>query len=147
MNAQEVIETLRGALSLSALSFDGNGVCSVFIPGELEIQFEWDADSSRLVALGYLGGLGDDADGQRSRALLAANFLFSGTRGESLSLEPDTRRVFLCAAFAAEGGSAVSLVEWLEGFVDTAQHWRRRLEAREPPSSTPPPWAAGVMRG
>jgi hypothetical protein len=147
MGAQDIIQTLRSALSLNALSFNEEGVCTVFIPGELEIQFECDTESGQLIALGLLGNLGDDVDGQRARTLLAANFLFSGTRGESLSLEPDTRKVFLCAAWAAAGNSPASLVEWLENFVDTARYWRNRLEAREIASSAPPLWAQGLMRG
>ena len=146
MTQQEIIAVLRSALSLGGLTFDEQGVCCVFIPGELELQFEWDTDANRLIALALLGDLGDDADGRRSRALLAANFLFSGTRGETLSLEADTQRVFLCAAFSAAGQAADALVAWLEGVVDTAQHWRKRLDERDPALAAPQPWAGSHVK-
>jgi len=97
MSPSLIVRAIGSALALPDLAFNEDGVCCVFIPGELELQFEWIADSSQLLLLAPLGDLGDDADGPRSRALLAANFLFNGTRGESLSLEPGSGKVYLCA--------------------------------------------------
>lgn len=127
MSPSLIVRAIGSALALPDLAFNEDGVCCVFIPGELELQFEWIADSSQLLLLAPLGDLGDDADGSRSRALLAANFLFNGTRGESLSLEPGSGKVYLCAMRDMEADTPERLVEWITGFVDTAQQWRLRL--------------------
>jgi len=121
------MQVIAEALSLPGLAFSDEGVCSVLIPGELELQLEWDEVSEQLVLLAPVGQLGDDPDGVLSRALLGANFLFSGTRGETLSVEPGTRNIFLCAARSFGPSSEAALIDWLAGFVDTAQHWRVRL--------------------
>ncbi len=147
MSAQEILQALRTLLGLPDLTFNEDGVCCIYIPGELEIQIEWDPDSRKLIALGSIGPLGDDPDGSLARSLLAANFLFSGTRGESLSLEPDTRKVFLCAAFSVANESAAPLIDWFEGFVDTAQHWRQRLQTDPANLTSSLPPGANLVRG
>ena len=147
MTSQRLIQIIANALSLPDLAFSDEGVCSVFIPGELELQLEWDEESGQLVLLASVGHLGTDEDGALSRELLSANFLFSGTRGETLSLEPDTGKIFLCAARSFEPDSETAVINWLAGFVDTAQHWRIRLLNRDRAPSPSAGESVNLVRG
>lgn len=147
MSPQRLIQIIGSALSLPELAFNDEGVCSVFIPGELELQMEWDEGSGQLVLLAPVGLLGDDLDGSLSRTLLGANFLFNGTRGETLSLETGTGKIFLCAARPFGPDSESALIDWLAGFVDTAQHWRRRLLNRDRVPAPSPSESINQVRG
>ena len=147
MTAQRLIQIIGHALSLPDLAFSDEGVCSVFIPGELELQLEWDEESEQLVLLASVGQLGADEDGALSRALLSANFLFSGTRGETLSVEPDTGKICLCAARSFEPDSETAVIDWLAAFVDTAQHWRIRLLNRDRAPSPATSESLNLVRG
>jgi hypothetical protein len=119
---QQLLEQLRIVLSLPDLRFNEDKVCCLFQPGELDLQMEWVPEQSRLMLLAPLGPIGGDP--QRARALLAANFLFGGTRGETLSLEPDSDQVFLCAGIELGEVSTAHAIELIERFIDTAKQWR-----------------------
>ena len=123
------LQAISSVLELPGLSFNGDGVCCLFIPGELEVQIEWQGAEQRLMLLAPVGSLGEDPEGSRARALLSANFLFVGTRGETLSVEPGTRVVFLCAMIDLAVVSIDHAVASFAGFVDTAQRWRERLQS------------------
>jgi hypothetical protein len=133
MNASidRLVEQLRVVLSLPDLKFNEDRVCCLFRPGELDLQLEWVPDQARLMLLSPLGLLGNDP--QRARALLAANFLFGGTRGETLSLEPDSDEVFLCAGIDLDEVSTLHAIEMLNRFIDTAKQWRAALAGGRAP--------------
>jgi len=61
------------------------------------------------------------------RHLLAANFLFQGTRGESVGLEASSGRAMLCRQFDPAITSPAAGVELFRRFADTANRWRQHL--------------------
>jgi hypothetical protein len=131
---QRLLEKLRIVLSLPDLRFNEDKVCCLSEPGELDLQMEWVPEPGRLMLLSPLGPIGSDP--QRARALLAANFLFGGTRGETLSLEPESDQVFLCAGIELDELSTAHAIELIERFIDTAKQWRALL-AKGATATTP----------
>lgn len=123
--SERFLNHLAAVLSLSELRFNEDSVCCLYRPGEIEIQMEWVPEGGRLLVLSPLGSLGSDPE--HARGLLSANFLFGGTRGESLSLEPGGDRVFLCREIELEMLSVEEAIDRFEAFVDTARQWQSRL--------------------
>ena len=123
--AERFLDTLAVVLSLPGLRLNEDSVCCLYTPGEIEIQMEWVAEGGRLMVLSPVGTLSSDP--AHARGLLWANFLFGGTRGESLALEPEGDRVFLCREIELEVLSMEQAIERFEAFVDTARQWQRRL--------------------
>lgn len=127
MTQTEFLSTLRAATGLNSLAFNGDSVCCLSVPGRLEVQIEWSAGNGQLLFLAPVGNLDDDDGGKLARTLLSANFLFRGTRGETLSLEEETGRVFLCLQTDAAAISALKAMERFTAFLDTAKRWREHF--------------------
>lgn len=119
--SQQFLKNLSVVMSLPGLAFNEDRVCCLSDPGALDIQMEWIPERGRLMAIAAVGALGDDP--KLARTLLSANFLFAGTRGESLALESGTDRVFLCAGFDLDEISEQYAIELFTSFVDTARQW------------------------
>ena len=144
--AEAFLHGLSGVLSLPGLSFNEDSVCCLLVPGGLEVQIEWVPAEHLLLLLSPIGELGDDPEGSRARELLAANFLFAGTRGETLSLEGETGRIFLCARIESAQVSIEHALDLFTRFIDTAERWRAHLEAG-PASARPMPAGGGFLKG
>lgn len=127
MTQTEFLSALRTATGLSSLTFNGDSVCCLAVPGRLEIQIEWSAESGQLLFLAPVGDMDNDSGGKLARTLLSANFLFRGTRGETLSLEEETGRVFLCLQSDALSLSVAKAMERFTAFLDTAERWREHF--------------------
>lgn len=120
------LDHLGAVLSLPGLRFNDDSVCCLAAPGEIELQMEWVAQAARLILLAPLGTLSGDAD--QARMLLSANFLFGGTRGETLSVDPDGDQIFLCAGIDLAEVSVEHAIVIVERFIDTAKQWRKVLD-------------------
>jgi hypothetical protein len=123
MTQSDFLSALRSATGLNSLVFNEDSVCCLTIPGRLDVQIEWASESGQLLFLAPVGNLDDDSGGELARTLLSANFLFRGTRGETLSLEEETGRVFLCLQTDAEGVTVAQAMDRFTAFLDTAGRW------------------------
>ncbi|MEN9774473.1 MAG: Tir chaperone protein (CesT) family [Pseudomonadota bacterium] len=122
---------LGAVLSLPGLRFNDDSVCCLAAPGEVELQMEWVAQAARLILLSPLGTLSGEAE--QTRMLLSANFLFAGTRGETLSVDPESDRIFLCAGIDLAEVSVDHAIVIVERFIDTARQWRKALAENATP--------------
>ena len=147
IDTQPFLAAIAEQAGLPSLTLNDQNVCCLSAPGEIDIQIEADAESGQVLLLAPLGPLGEDASGGASRSLLAANFLFQGTRGESLSLDPDSRIVFLCAALELASVDTDFAVNWFIRFADTARHWRSRWQSQPTEVSNRVPLPISVLRG
>ena len=139
-SANRFITALSAVMSLPELRFNEDLVCCVSSPGELNIQMEWVPQMGRLMVLAPVGHLGSDAE--LPRTLLKANFLFAGTRGEALSLEDGTDRVFLCTGIDLDEMPTAHAIELFTRFVDTARQWIGYLSG----STSAPPHPSLAIR-
>jgi len=78
--------------------------------------------------------------------MLQANYLWAGTGGATLGVQPDTGHVILAGRLELEGMTAQSLAALLDVFVDTATFWKSYLaDGVAAPAPQIPPFAA--LRG
>jgi hypothetical protein len=115
------------------LAFREDLTCCLSTPEGFEIQIESAPEQDAIVFTAALGPV-PAGDERLLRHLLAANFLFQGTRGESVALEESTDRAMLCRQFSPSRLSPAEGVELFRQFADTATRWREHLD--EMPAST-----------
>ena len=60
-------------------------------------------------------------------AMLAANHLFAGTAGSTISFDTESRRFYLCRTDVADVMDADGFMAMLEKFVNTLEIWRKLL--------------------
>ena len=125
-SAQDFLAALSESIGV-LLAFREDLVCCLSTPEGLEIQIEWAPEHRAIVLLAPLGQLPPGCGEVRCRELLAANFLFRGTRGETISLEDTTDRIMLCQQFDPEKTATADAVETFRRFADTASQWRNHL--------------------
>jgi hypothetical protein len=123
--AEEFLAALSEAIGVP-LAFREDLTCCLSTPQGFEIQIEYAPEQSAIVFVAALGSVqpGDEA---LLRHLLEANFLFQGTRGESVGLEASSGRAMLCRQFDPATTSTAAGVELFRRFADTASRWREHL--------------------
>ena len=108
------------------------------------IGFEPDADGSlafeadglrvtiselhELDAIALVGDLGEPPPERLEglyKALLGANYMFGGTMGSTIALNPDDGRITLCRAMPTSALDVDQLCSQLEHFLNTAETWRK----------------------
>jgi len=124
--AQDFLDTLSESIGVP-LAYREDLTCCLSTPDGLEIQIEWAPEHKAIVFLSPLGQLPAGCGEQRCRELLTANFLFRGTRGETISLEDSTDRIMLCQQFDPEKTTTADAVDTFRRFADTASQWRNHL--------------------
>jgi hypothetical protein len=133
-NDLNFLDALSESLGVS-LAFREDLTCCLSTPEGFEIQIESAPEQDAIVFTAALGPV-PAGDERLLRHLLAANFLFQGTRGESVGLEESTDRAMLCRQFSPSRLSPAQGVELFRQFADTATRWRQHL-AEGPDTTTP----------
>ena len=123
--AQDFLDTLSESIGVP-LAFREDLTCCLSTPEGGEIQIESAPEQDAVVFTAALGHV-PAGDERFLRHLLAANFLFQGTRGESVALEESTDRAMLCRQFCPSRLSPAEGVELFRQFADTATRWRQHL--------------------
>ena len=124
-SAQDLLDSLSAEIGVS-LAFREDLTCCLSTPQGFEIQIESAPEQDAVVFTAALGHV-PAGDERLLRHLLAANFLFQGTRGESVALEESTDRAMLCRQFCPSRLSPAEGVELFRQFADTATRWRQHL--------------------
>lgn len=124
--AQDFLDALSESTGVP-LAFREDLTCCLSKPEGFEIQIESAPEQDAVVFTAALGHV-PAGDERLLRHLLAANFLFQGTRGESVALEESTDRAMLCRQFCPSRLSPAEGVELFRQFADTATRWREHLD-------------------
>lgn len=130
----QFLQALGQVLALPPLALNSDRVCGLYTPGGIQVQMEWVPSEQALLMVAAVGQLDSQDPGAHAQRLLHANFLFAGTRGEAIALEPDTQRLFVCARLEPAEVSLDHAVALFSRFVDTAQHWHDHLQGQSPDS-------------
>ena len=93
---------------------------------DLVVHFQYDEDE--LTIFSQIGEVDEDRTEGIYGMLLAANMFWQGSKGTTISVDPDTRHVFIADRRAVGALNDAAFQGWLGKFIDIAEHcgsgWR-----------------------
>jgi hypothetical protein len=126
-HAANFLDLLSRIYGLEGLTLDERSCCCLEISGRLEIQIEWDSDLGVIFLTAPLSPVPEMDRENLFAALLKANFLFRGTTGEALSLDPESGRLMLCLQFDPGSVAPAGQEILFRNFIATGERWRSAL--------------------
>ncbi len=143
--AAGLLAALGRQVGIAELALDEAGCC-VLAFDDVVLHLEADEQSGRLFLYADLGDAPDGLGEAFHRELLAANLMWQGTGGATLSLDPAGRRFVLGHAVPVDRIGEVDFVATVERFVDIAEIWQRRIaDAGSQPAEPVEPPPAGIV--
>ena len=114
------------SIGLPGAAPDADGYCAMSFD-DLVVHFQYDEDE--LTIFSQIGEVDEDRTEGIYGMLLAANMFWQGSKGTTISVDPDTRHVFIADRRAVGVLNDAAFQGWLGKFIDIAEHWRKRLES------------------
>ena len=145
IGADHLLAALGRQVGIAQLGLDDAGCCALSFDTTV-VNFELDEETHRLFLYADVGDAPRQLGEALYRDLLAANLLWRGTGGATLSLDEGRRRFVLAHAIPVERISEADFVETVERFVDIAETWGRRIDEIEThPDADIAPLPAGLI--
>lgn len=148
-----LVAEFGATLGLGDIAPDEDGYGAIEIDG-LAVHLQYDDERDEVVIFARLGQAEPDRLEEIYTELLAANLFWQGTRGATLSIEPEDGIVFIADRLALERLDPEALGDWLGRFTDIAEHWRDFLARAnagealaEPGDDTAPALASDPAQG
>lgn len=143
--ADHLLTALGRQVGITDLRLDDTGCCALSFDATV-VNFEADEETQRLFLYADVGDAPEHLTEALYRDLLAANLLWRGTGGATLSLDERRRRFVLAHAVPVERISDADFVETVERFADIAETWARRIaEIETHPDADIAPLPAGLI--
>ena len=143
--AQQLVRHLAEATGLAHLALDAENGCALRVDESLDLEIDFGASASELRLSGVIGTYPPGLELAALRAIAGANLGWAGTGGGTLAANTERRQVVLQYREALDGLEPERFVRLIEGFLDTADAWRRILTELRP-DEAPPDAAAFQMR-
>jgi len=119
-----LLENFGKSIGLDGVAPDADGYCAMSFD-DLIVHFQY--DEGDVTIFSRLGEADEDRLEGIYGMLLAANMFWEGTKGATLSVEPDSRIVFIAAHRTVADLSDGDFQTWLGSFIDVSEHWAKRL--------------------
>lgn len=143
--ADRLLAALGLQVGITDLGLDDAGCCVLSFDSTV-VNFEADEETHRLFLYADVGDAPLHLTEALYRDLLAANLLWRGTGGATLSLDDTRRRFVLAHAVPVDRISDADFVETVERFADIAETWARRVaEIETHPDAEIAPLPAGLI--
>lgn len=126
IGADHLLAALGRLVGIPQLGLDDAGCCALSFDTTV-VNFEADEEAHRLFLYADVGDAPERLSEALYRDLLAANLLWRGTGGATLSLDERRRRFVLAHAVPVERISEADFVETVERFADIAETWAKRV--------------------
>ena len=133
ISAEQLLRDLGQNIGLAhPLVFNEQHCARLMVGERVGIDFEHLPDEQIVQMYCVLGGI--PAGGLESlyRELLEANLFGDGTQGATLGLDGGQRQIVLSRALALEHMTSPTMLQVFERFINTSEHWVRRLESIGP---------------
>ena len=125
---ENVLAEFGAAIGIPDLRPDEEHRCNMMID-DVAVSFELGVGDESLYIYSLLGPVPEgDADAVYA-ALLHANYIFEGTRGSTLSIDPRTGGIVLVRQERLERLRLPGFESIVEEFVDIAEHWMKRIDS------------------
>lgn len=122
---ERLLTELAETLSLETLAAGEDGVCTLFIDGDITLNLAVEPNGRDLVLFSPLGIIAAANQATTYARLLRANG--AGAGRVVLGLAPGSDTALISARRPLEGLSAQKLTDWAGGFVAVARQWRNSL--------------------
>lgn len=137
-----VISEFGQSLGIPDLAPNDYGAVTLRADGSTEFHVIVNPEGDQVTAFVELGELDDEINPAVIRALLQANYFWTGTGGGTLGLQPETNVVILAQRFAVASLTAAELEQVMKRFLEFVD---RGLTGFEPEAeSSPNPGAPPV---
>lgn len=136
MYFKELISEFAEKLGIAGgVEFDDEDRCLIEFDGMGVVIQGVDAVGA-VVLLSPIGMPPPEDPAQLYKSLLEANYLFQGTSGATLSVNPDGGGINLCRQLDARALDVESLMQALDAFLNTLSAWRAFIAGYRPNAAT-----------
>lgn len=130
MDFETMIKALGGKIGIE-LAPDAEGVCQLAVD-DMQVVVQQLPELQVVCVFAEIGEPPPENPTALYEAALAANHLFQGTSGATISREADTGKLFLCRCDPLPLLDADSFSAVLEKFVNTLETWRKLVAEYRP---------------
>jgi hypothetical protein len=122
-----LIQSFGKSIGLADAAPDADGYLAMSFD-DLVVHFQFDDDADELTIFSRIGDVDEDRTEGIYGMLLSANLFWQGSKGTTLSVDPDSRLVFVADRRPVAQLNDAAFQSWLGRFIDVAEHWQKRLE-------------------
>lgn len=120
----EAHELIKGLAERLGIELDAGDACSFEADG-MVVSICFPQEAAFLAMSCDIGEPPPERLEGLYKALLGANYMFGGTMGSTIALNPDDGRITLCRAMPTAALDVDQLCTQLEHFLNTAETWRK----------------------
>jgi hypothetical protein len=131
MELKVLLKQLGDDTGLGELTLDEAETCTILVD-EMKVSMIHIIEGNRLLLFAEVGELAEEMCPALALAALKANYLFRGTGGATLSVNPETSMLCLNQSFLLEPIEYEVFIEIINGFVDTLAQWKSLLADYRP---------------
>ena len=148
---ENLLAEFGAAIGIPDLRPDEELRCNIMVD-DVAVSFELGMGDENLYIYALLGAVEDGDADVAYLALLHANYVFEGTSGSTLSVDPQSGGIVLIREERLDSLRPARFEAIIENFVDVAERWMRWIERREfdtqaaVPQPESPPSTEGMMR-
>ena len=148
---QSMLKEFGAAVGIPDLEPDDEQRCNMMFD-DVALSFELGVGDESVYIYSLLGAVADDEAQGAHAELLHANYAFAGTRGSTLSIDPQTGGIVLMREEQLDSLRLPRFETIMEDFVTVAEQWMQRIangdfKARNDGTAADPPSSEdGMMR-
>jgi hypothetical protein len=123
-----LLARLGRELGVAGLAFDaGTGTCALVFERRITVHVAAERGDEAMLLFSTLGGLDPRQQPELVATVLRGNYLWRGTAGATLSMDPVHDVALLAQRLPVDGLTAATLEQRLGNFVEAALAWMQRL--------------------
>ena len=124
-----LLRDLGASIGLPELEPDNDGYCCLRIGEHVTVSLQYEPEGQELALFAKLCRIPPQFRFEAYETMLAGNLFWAQTKGGTLAVEPSEGVVFLLMKEKLQAMDFPRFNALLEGFVEAAESWQRRLEA------------------
>ena len=122
MQFEELIKGFAGRFGIADGQIDDG--TAVFDIDGMTVGFVHDETSGTVMVVAEIGYPPPDANGKFGEIMLKSNYLYNGTNGAVLCMNPETSAYALMQTWSLDPLDAETFVKNVESFVNNAEKWK-----------------------
>lgn len=126
-NVQVLISEAGRILGFDDLALDEEGCCVLQIDEKITLTIEYADETEDIRIYAQVGNYSPDNEQEIFKAILEANFLWTGTGGATLSINSKERSVYIAYQEKRREITPQLFLTLLEGFIENTEFWMHNL--------------------